>query len=111
MLQKFTFAIVTIFISVTSIYSQTGLGMVKGSVRDEKTKVGLEYCKVVLILNGSTKAGASTDEKGEFQINSITPGTYDVEVRSSDGYQPFKLTGFKVIGDKISFLDNIALSI
>jgi hypothetical protein len=110
MLQKFTFAIVTIFISVTSIYSQTGLGMVKGSVRDEKTKVGLEYCKVVLILNGSTKAGASTDEKGEFQINSVSPGTYDVEVRSSDGYQPFKLTGFKVIGDKISFLDNIELT-
>lgn len=110
MLQKFTFAIVTIFISVTSIYSQTGLGMVKGSVRDEKTKVGLEYCKVVLILNGSTKAGASTDEKGGFQINSVTPGTYDVEVRSSDGYQPFKLTGFKVIGDKISFLDNIGLT-
>jgi hypothetical protein len=110
MLQKFTFALVTILISVTSTYSQTGLGIVKGSVKDEKTKVGIEYCKVVLILNGSTKAGASTDEKGEFQINSVAPGTYDVEVRSSDGYQPFKLTSFKVIGDKISFLDNIELS-
>ena len=110
MLQKFTFSLVTVLMTVTYSISQTGLGIVKGSVIDEKTKTGLEFCKVLLILNGSTKAGSTTDEKGEFQMNSVAPGTYDVEVRSPDGYQPFKLTGFKVIGDKISFLDNIELS-
>jgi hypothetical protein len=35
MLQKFTFAVVTILMSVTYSFSQTGLGIVKGSVKDE----------------------------------------------------------------------------
>jgi hypothetical protein len=110
MLQKITLSLVTVLLTVSYSFSQTGLGIVKGSVRDEKTKTGLEFCKVKLILNGSTKAGATTDEKGEFQINSIAPGTYDVEVTNSEGYQPYKVTGFKVIGDKISFLDNIEMT-
>lgn len=110
MIKKIILSIVTVLLAITYSFSQTGLGIVKGSVIDEKTKTGLEFCKVLLILNGSTKAGATTDEKGEFQMNSVNPGTYDVEVRSNDGYQPFKLTGFKVIGDKISFLDKIEMS-
>jgi len=110
MLQKITLSLVTVLLTVSYSFSQTGLGIVKGSVRDEKSKTGLEFCKVKLILNGSTKAGATTDEKGEFQINSIAPGTYDVEVTNSEGYQPYKVTGFKVIGDKISFLDNIEMT-
>jgi hypothetical protein len=35
------------------------------------------------------KGGANTDFDGKFQINSISPGVYDVEVRNEgEGYQP-----------------------
>ena len=72
---------------------------------DEKTKEPLPFCKVLLIQNGSTKAGANTDFDGKFQINAVAAGTYDVEIRNSDGYQPTQMKGVIVSSEKITFLD------
>ena len=96
--------------SSTYLFSQSGLGTVKGLVKDEANGQTLPLSKVLLIQNGNIKGGANTDFDGKFQINGVQPGTYDVEVRNADGYQPSVITGVNISPDKITFLDNLTLS-
>lgn len=100
-------------VSLTAFYgfSQVGLGTVKGTVTDGETKSPLSFCKVMLLQGGSIKGGATTDAKGQFQINSVAAGTYDVEVRNdAEGYQPFRQTGVIVSTDNITFLDDLTIT-
>jgi len=90
-------------------FSQTGLGTIRGTVTDGNSKKPIEFAKVKIKLNGSVKGGANTDEKGEFQINSVSPGSYDVEVTTSEGHQPILVEGVVVSSDQITFLDKLEL--
>ena len=91
-------------------FSQSGLGTVKGLVKDEVSGEPLPISKVLLMQNGAIKGAANTDFDGKFQINGVLPGVYDVEVRNQDGYQPGVTTGVNISPDKITFLDNLVLS-
>lgn len=111
MLRKLNFLLVSVFLTVTYGYAQTGLGTIRGTVKDGDTKQPIPFCKVVLIQNGNIKAGANTDFDGKFQINAVAAGEYDVEVRNeTEGYQPAALTGVVVSSDKITFLDDLTIS-
>ncbi len=111
MLRNFTILLVSFLVTVTSAYAQVGLGTVKGSVIDSESNEPIPFCKVLLKQDGSIKGGANTDFDGSFQINSISAGEYDVEVRNeTEGYQPTLLTGVIVSSDKITFLDKTKLS-
>lgn len=111
MLRKLNLLLVSVLLTAFYGFSQTGLGSIKGSVIDGDTKQPLPLCKVVLIQNGTVKGGANTDFDGKFQINSVAPGEYDVEVRNeSEGYQPTATVGVIVSSDKITFLDNLAIT-
>ncbi len=109
MVNKLKFLFVSILMTSTYIWAQSGLGTVKGTVKDESNGQTLPFSKVLLLQNGSVKAGATTDFDGKFQINAVQPGVYDVEVRNSEGYQPSVVTGVNVSPDKITFLDNLTL--
>lgn len=111
MLRNITILLVSFLVTVTSAYAQVGLGTLKGSVIDGESKEPIPFCKVLIKQNGSTKGGANTDFDGKFQINSISAGEYDVEIRNeTEGYQPTLLTGVVISSDKITFLDNTALN-
>jgi hypothetical protein len=89
MLRKLNFLLVSVFLTVTYGYTQTGLGTIRGTVKDGDSKQPIPFCKVVLIQNGNIKSGANTDFDGKFQINAVVAGEYDVEVRNeTEGYQP-----------------------
>ena len=64
-------------VSLTAFYgfSQVGLGTVKGTVTDGDSKSPISFCKVMLLQGGSIRGGATTDAKGQFQINSVAAGT------------------------------------
>lgn len=110
MLRNFTLLVVSFLMSVTFGYSQVGLGTLKGSVVDADTKQPIPFCKVLIIQNGGVKGGANTDFDGKFQINSINPGDYDVEIRNeTEGYQPTVIEKVLISADKITFLDNQAI--
>lgn len=110
MLKKLNLLILSVLLTASYFYSQSGLGSIKGSVVDEKSKQGIFGCKVLLKQNGTIKGGANTDFDGKFQINSLNPGEYDVEVRNEgEGYQSSLTTGVVVSADKITFLDNLLL--
>jgi hypothetical protein len=110
MVGKIKILLISVLMSSTYLFSQSGLGTVKGLVKDEANGQTLPLSKVLLIQNGNIKGGANTDFDGKFQINGVQPGTYDVEVRNADGYQPSVITGVNISPDKITFLDNLTLS-
>lgn len=111
MLRKLKLLIVSVLMAVPYVYSQTGLGTIKGSVIDEKTNQPIFGCKVLVKQNGTIKGGANSDFDGKFQINSLSPGVYDVEVRNEgEGYQSSLTTGVKVSGDQITFLDKLTMT-
>jgi hypothetical protein len=110
MLRKLNLLLVCVLLTTVYGFSQSGLGTVRGSVRDEKTKAPIFGCRVLLKQDGTVKGGANTDFDGKFQINSVTPGEYDVEIRNEgEGYQSSLTTGVIISADKITFLDNMDL--
>lgn len=106
---KLKLVILIFLIPMTCVFSQSGLGTIKGTVKDEVSKQPLPYSKIFLLQNGATKGNANTDFDGNFQINGIPPGSYDVEVRNADGYQTSVISGVSVSPDKITFLDKLTL--
>lgn len=111
MLRNFTFLIVSFLFSAVFSYAQVGLGTIKGSVIDGDTKEPIYGCKVLIKQNGSVKGGANTDFDGKFQINSVAPGSFDVEIRNeTEGYQGTSIEGVIVSAEKITFLDNTELT-
>lgn len=110
MFSKVKLLVVSVLFLSAYSFSQSGLGTVKGTVKDEVSGEPLPISKVLIMQNGSIKGAANTDFDGKFQINGVLPGVYDVEVRNQDGYQPGVTTGVNVSPDKITFLDNLVLS-
>lgn len=106
MKQKLTLLMLSVFMTVVYGFSQGGLGTINGTVRDAETKEPIPFCLVAIIQNGSVKGNAETDFDGKFQVNSLEPGQYDVEVRNeAEGYQPTKLEQVRVSANQITFLD------
>ena len=110
MFKKFTLTCLSVLLSSTFLLAQTGMGTLKGTVKDAKSGEPIPYCKVLVKQNGNIKGGANTDFDGKFQINSIAAGSYDVEVRNEgDGYQGTIEQGVVISSESISFLDKLQL--
>lgn len=111
MLLKLNLFIVSVLLTFTYGFAQGGLGTIKGTVTDADTKQPIPFCKVILLRDGQVKGGANTDFDGNFQINSIPAGQYDLEVRNEvEGYQPQALEGVIVSSDKITFLYDLTIA-
>ncbi len=111
MLRKLNLLLIGVLFTVTYGFSQTGMGSIKGTIKDGDTKQPIAFAKVVLFQGGSVRGGSTSDFDGKFQINSINAGVYDIEVRNeSEGYQPTSLTGVIVSSDNITFLDNLTIA-
>jgi hypothetical protein len=108
MLRKYYFLLVSILFIGSYAQAQTGVGTIRGVVTDKDTKEPIPFANVVLYRNGAQVGGAKTDFDGKFQINSIEPGSYDVEFRYV-GYGTIKKTGVVVNSDRITFLNDIVL--
>lgn len=112
MLRNLHLLIVSLLLSITYTFGQSGLGELKGNVIDAKTKAPIEYSKVLIYQNGNLKGGANTDEDGGFHITSLAPGSYDVEVKNEgEGYQAIRLNGVIISGDRITFLNSGELAL
>lgn len=110
MLRKLSLVLVSILLTMSYGFSQAGSGTLKGKVSDADGEP-IPFAKVVIKNGDNIKAGAETDFDGKFQINSITAGTYDVEISNEvEGYKPQRMTGVKISSEQITFLDDIALT-
>lgn len=110
MLRKLSLVLVSVLLTMSYGFSQTGLGSLKGAVSDADSGEPIPFAKVVIKQGGNIKAGAETDFDGKFQINSINAGSYDVEISNEvEGYKPQLMTGVKISSEQITFLDDIAI--
>jgi hypothetical protein len=110
MLKKIQLLVLSVLLSSAYMFAQSGLGTLKGIVRDQKSGEVIPSAKVYLMSGTSMKGNAITDDKGEFQINAILPGTYDVKVTNKiEGYQDALEQGVIISSDKIIFLEKLTL--
>lgn len=82
------------FVFAAQLLAQTG--MIKGKVVDAKTKESLPS---VNILVKGTYYGASSDFDGNFLIQRINPGVYNIDVTLL-GYKTVQYSGIKIEADK-----------
>jgi hypothetical protein len=110
MLRKLNLLFVSILLTVTYGFSQSGLGTIRGSVIDKESKEFIPNSVITVKQNGSVRANATSDFDGKFQINSLSPGAYDVEISNpGEGYQATTIKGVVVSADRITFLENQVL--
>jgi outer membrane receptor protein involved in Fe transport len=94
------FSIIFLFAGIISVFGQQS-GNLSGKIVDAKSGEGLPG--VNIILKG-TYYGAATDINGNFRINSISTGSYTVEI-SYIGYKTIQFTGIKIEANKTKELD------
>ncbi|MCD6100150.1 MAG: TonB-dependent receptor [Candidatus Marinimicrobia bacterium] len=82
--------IILVFLVFQCLLGATG--SIRGRVTDKKTGKGLPGVNIVV---KGTYYGAATDEEGNFSINGMTPGIYDLEV-TMIGYKVSLITGVRV---------------
>jgi hypothetical protein len=112
MLRKLNLLLASVLLTVTYSFAQSGLGTIRGSVIDSKSKDPVLFATVALKQGVEVKGEATTDEEGKFQINSINPGQYEIVISNpGENYQPLEITNVIVSADKITFLDNQPMSV
>ncbi len=76
-------------------------GQVVGQVIEKKTKEPIIGARVRLLLQDGTSAkmGAISDQKGNFLINNVPPGVYQVEIRAGDFYTSYIQKNVKIETD------------
>lgn len=81
---------------VCSTFAQTRPGSLKGQIKDAKTGETIPFVNVVVKDNsGAIVTGGTADIDGNYNINPINPGTYNVEI-SLSGYAKITLREVKI---------------
>ena len=96
---------ILLLLSFSSISAQTPKGNLKGTVLDEQTQTPLVGANIFIKSLG---IGATTNEKGSYEINNINVGTYSVTF-SYIGYNKSIKTDVIIKSQKTIFL-NVNLS-
>ena len=84
-----------IFISCSTVFGQNGV--INGNVYDRRGNRGLAFVNVWLV---GTKIGAATDNWGDFKIDSVPFGIYDLKA-SLVGYGDTTIKSIKISTDTI----------
>ncbi|MCA0447705.1 MAG: TonB-dependent receptor [Bacteroidetes bacterium] len=95
MKKRLLFLLLAGFFTGTSLFAQNH-GSISGSVVDKETKEPL--IGVNIVLKG-TYYGAATDIDGNYKIENVGPGEYNIQA-SYVGYQKVLQTGIKVLAGK-----------
>ena len=95
-----TLAVVLATCTMTIAQSQ---GRLKGKITDDNGEP-VPFANVIVEKGGTQVGGASSDFDGNYDINPIPPGTYDLKA-SCIGLNPFVLRGLVISANKITFYD------
>ena len=99
MFRKILFVVLA-FVATNGLFAQSGT--LKGTVKDKDTKEPIPFATVLVMSDGVQVAGGPANFDGEYLINPIPVGRFDIIV-SSIGYNPHKLNNFLVKADKVDF--------
>lgn len=98
-MKKISALIIIILLPFISVFAQTG--SLKGTVHDSKTGDALPGVNIVL---KGTYYGAATDMDGNYNINNISVGNYNIEI-SLIGYKSVQFTGIQIQANKTKQLN------
>jgi hypothetical protein len=96
----------TLFMLAIAFSAMAQFGEIRGIVTDKKTGQILPGATVSYYITGNLK-GTTTDEKGEYKIKPLVPGSYDLEF-SYVMYKKQKLGSIVVSANKTTYI-NITL--
>jgi len=94
------FVIIAVLLPVRS-FSQTPGGTISGVVRDQAT--GETMPGVNVVIEGTLR-GASTGPEGEFSINGVPAGTYNLNL-TFISYKPFRVEGVEVSSGSVTVIN------
>ena len=102
MIKKLLLSLGVIFFCVGFAYAQEST--VKGTVKDSKNQP-LAYSRVTLKQDGRAITGALTDDEGNYQIFSVSPGVYDMEATGPVGCSNTQIQkGVRVVTSDVLFI-------
>ncbi len=102
---KKIYALVVVLFSIQFYgIAQSGMGTIRGTVKDAKTKKGMDVVSITLKLNGITKGTAITDDDGGFVIKPLQPGEYDLYA-SYMGYKSQVIKSIDLAADEDRFVN------
>lgn len=61
-----------------ALHAQSGMGTLRGTVKNNITKKPMDFVSITIKLNGVTKATTLTDDDGGYVIKTLQPGEYDL---------------------------------
>ncbi len=93
---------------IANFSAQSSLGTIKGKVVSEKDNEPIYGAHVFVMVN-SHKVGAATDLEGNYTINALPAGTYDLTVSSIE-FDSTQVKGFIVNADQFNFVSDIKLT-
>ena len=102
MLRKLLFTLCIVLTSWSLALAQ--VGRLQGTVIDKDTGEPIPFANIVLENGGTQVGGTSSDFDGNYDINPIPPGTYDLKA-TFVGYNTFVMKGIVIPANKITFQD------
>ena len=102
MLRHLLLAIALVLTSSLLVFSQTGSGTLKGTIKDRKTGEAIPFANIVVEVGGVQVGGSTTDVDGNYMIKPIPPGKVDLKA-TYVGYTPFIMKGIIIYAEKIAF--------
>jgi hypothetical protein len=102
-------ALAAILLLGGALNAQVSLGEIRGTVKDEATQETMPEAIVRISRGGQVVSQTLTDLDGKFTAKSLTPGAYSVDVLMV-GMDTLHMSGVTVEGDKITWLNDLAIS-
>ena len=100
MLRKLLFTLCIVLTSWSLAFAQ--VGRLQGTVVDKDTGEPIPFANLILENGGTQVGGASSDFDGNYDINPIPPGTYDLKA-TFVGYNTFIMKGIVIPANIITF--------
>ena len=102
MLRHLLLAIALVLTSSLLVFSQTGSGTLKGTIKVKKTGEAIPFANIIVEVGGVQVGGSTTDMDGNYIIKPIPPGRVDLKA-TYVGYTPFIMKGIIIYSEKIQF--------
>lgn len=107
MLKNLLITLGIVLSSITLTYAQQG--RLQGKVYEKDSREPVAFANIVLENGGTVVGGATSDFDGNYVINPIPPGRYDLKA-TFVGYNPVTVRGIVITGNQITFYDIVMVS-
>jgi hypothetical protein len=107
MLKNLLITLGIVLSSITLAYAQQG--RLQGKIYEKDTREPVAFANIVLENGGTVVGGATSDFDGNYVINPIPPGRYDLKA-TFVGYNPVTVKGITIPANQITFYDIVMVS-